>query len=113
MDTVLNLGLNDATVEALAAKSGDRRFAYDSYRRFIAMYANVVLGLEHHVFEEILDEHKDLHGYALDTDLDADDWAEVVVALQGAASRSSTARHSRRTRRRNCGARSAPCSARG
>jgi pyruvate, orthophosphate dikinase len=78
MDTVLNLGLNDETVEAVAANSGDRRFAYDSYRRFITMYSNVVLGLDHHLFEEILDEHKDRHGYMLDTDLDADDWAELV-----------------------------------
>jgi len=78
MDTVLNLGLNDATVEALARKSGDRRFAYDSYRRFITMYSNVVLGLEHHLFEELLDEHKDRNGYALDTDLTADDWAKLV-----------------------------------
>ncbi len=79
MDTVLNLGLNDVTVEALAQNSGDRRFAYDSYRRFITMYSNVVLGLEHHLFEEILDEHKDQHGYMLDTELDADDWAALVV----------------------------------
>ncbi len=79
MDTVLNLGLNDASVEAFAAKSGDRRFAYNSYRRFIAMYANVVLGLEHHLFEEILDEIKDRNGYALDTELDADAWDEVVA----------------------------------
>jgi pyruvate, orthophosphate dikinase len=78
MDTVLNLGLNDTTVEALAANSGDRRFAYDSYRRFITMYSNVVLGLDHHLFEEILDEHKDRHGYMLDTELDADDWAALV-----------------------------------
>ncbi len=78
MDTVLNLGLNDITVEALAKNSGDRRFAYDSYRRFITMYANVVLGLEHHVFEEILDDHKDRHGYMADTDLDAGDWAELA-----------------------------------
>jgi pyruvate,orthophosphate dikinase len=82
MDTVLNLGLNDITVEALARNSGDRRFAYDSYRRFIAMYANVVLGLDHHLFEEILDEHKDLNGYMLDTDLDAEDWAGLVVRYQ-------------------------------
>ncbi len=79
MDTVLNLGLNDATVEALAKQSGDRRFAYDSYRRFITMYSDVVLGLGHHVFEEILDEHKDKNGYMLDTDLEADDWAELVT----------------------------------
>src|SRR5438046_3611527 len=58
MDTVLNLGLNDETVEALAEKAGDRRFAYDSYRRFIAMYCNVVLGMEHHHFEEILQDYK-------------------------------------------------------
>ena len=58
MDTVLNLGLNDVTVAALAEKSGDRRFAQDSYRRFITMYADVVLGLGHHHFEEILDDHK-------------------------------------------------------
>jgi pyruvate,orthophosphate dikinase len=78
MDTVLNLGLNDVTVEALAKKSGDRRFAYDSYRRFITMYSDVVLGLGHHVFEEILDRHKDQNGHMLDTDLDADDWAELA-----------------------------------
>jgi len=78
MDTVLNLGLNDVTVEALAKNAGDRRFAYDSYRRFITMYANVVLGLDHHMFEEILDMHKERNGYAVDTDLDAGDWAEVV-----------------------------------
>jgi len=78
MDTVLNLGLNDTTVEALAAQSEDRRFAYDSYRRFITMYSDVVLGIEHHVFEEILDDHKDRNGYMLDTDLEADDWAEMV-----------------------------------
>ena len=78
MDTVLNLGLNDTTVEALAALSGDRRFAYDSYRRFITMYSDVVLGLEHHHFEEILDAFKDSHGYSLDTDLTGDDWVEVV-----------------------------------
>jgi pyruvate, orthophosphate dikinase len=78
MDTVLNLGLNDTTVAALAEKSGDRRFAYDSYRRFITMYADVVLGLGHDHFEEILDEHKDRNGYALDTDLDADDWEQLV-----------------------------------
>src|SRR3954463_12153877 len=78
MDTVLNLGLNDQTVEALAKRSGDRRFAYDSYRRFITMYSNVVLGIEHHLFEDILDDHKDRNGYSLDTDLDADDWVELV-----------------------------------
>jgi pyruvate, orthophosphate dikinase len=78
MDTVLNLGLNDETVEALAKRSGDRRFAYDSYRRFITMYSDVVLGLGHEHFEELLDHHKERQGYSLDTDLTADDWAELV-----------------------------------
>jgi pyruvate,orthophosphate dikinase len=79
MDTVLNLGLNDETVDALAKKSGDRRFAYDSYRRFITMYSDVVLGVGHEHFEELLDRHKERQGYSLDTDLSADDWAELVV----------------------------------
>src|SRR6202045_236268 len=78
MDTVLNLGLNDVTAVALAEKSRDRRFALDSYRRFITMYANVVLGIEHHHFEEILDDHKDRNGYTLDTDLNADDWDQII-----------------------------------
>ncbi|WP_046866517.1 pyruvate, phosphate dikinase [Microvirga massiliensis] len=78
MDTVLNLGLNDVTVEALARSSGDPRFAYDSYRRFITMYSNVVLGIEHHHFEQVLDEHKDRKGYSLDTDLSADDWKALI-----------------------------------
>ncbi|HYJ57982.1 MAG TPA: pyruvate, phosphate dikinase, partial [Methyloceanibacter sp.] len=78
MDTVLNLGLNDETVEALAQKSGDRRFAYDSYRRFITMYSDVVLGIGHEHFEEILDDHKDRNGYTLDTDLTAKDWEHLV-----------------------------------
>src|SRR6188472_54671 len=79
MDTVLNLGLNDQTVEALARKSGDPRFAYDSYRRFITMYSDVVLGFGHHHFEEILDDHKDRCGYSLDTELSANDWMKLVV----------------------------------
>ncbi len=79
LDTVLNLGLNDVTAAALAEKSGDRRFAYDSYRRFITMYSDVVLGIPHHHFEEILDEHKDRNSYTLDTDLEADDWEQLVA----------------------------------
>jgi pyruvate, orthophosphate dikinase len=79
MDTVLNLGLNDETVEAVAARAGDRRFAYDSYRRFIQMYSDVVLGVDHHNFEEILELYKDGKGHELDTDLSADDWQEVVA----------------------------------
>ena len=78
MDTVLNLGLNDETVEGLAELSGDRRFALDSYRRFIQMYSNVVLGIEHNVFEEILDDHKDRLDIHVDTGLGADDWSAVV-----------------------------------
>ena len=78
MDTVLNLGLNDQTVEALAKKSGDPRFAYDSYRRFITMYSDVVLGVGHEHFEELLDQHKERQGYHLDTDLSADDWATLT-----------------------------------
>jgi pyruvate,orthophosphate dikinase len=79
MDTVLNLGLNDATVEGLAHRSGDRRFAYDSYRRFIQMYSDVVLGVDHYRFEDILGEIKDESGYAADTDLDAADWQRVLA----------------------------------
>ncbi len=79
MDTVLNLGLNDETVEGLAALSGDRRFALDSYRRFITMYSNVVLGLSHDDFEEVLDDHKDRLGVTVDTDLTAKDWEKVVA----------------------------------
>ncbi len=78
MDTVLNLGLNDRTVEALAASSGDERFAYDSYRRFIQMYCNVVLDLPGHGFEAILEEFKERRGYVLDTDLRAADWRQVI-----------------------------------
>jgi pyruvate,orthophosphate dikinase len=82
MDTVLNLGLNDATVLGLARLAGDRRFAFDSYRRFIQMYSNVVLGIDHHVFEEILDDRKDVLGVTVDTALGADDWAGVVEAYK-------------------------------
>ena len=78
MDTVLNLGLNDVTVEGLAERSGDARFAYDSYRRFIQMYSDVVLGIDHYHFEDILENHKLNNGTVLDTDLGADDWRELV-----------------------------------
>ncbi|MFO1088349.1 MAG: pyruvate, phosphate dikinase [Hyphomicrobiales bacterium] len=78
MDTVLNLGLNDETVEGLAARSGNHRFAYDSYRRFIQMYSDVVLGVDHHSFEDILDEFKDTTGASQDTELSADDWREII-----------------------------------
>jgi pyruvate,orthophosphate dikinase len=83
MDTVLNLGLNDRTVEGLARLSGDPRFAYDSYRRFIQMYSDVVLGVAHHHFEELLEAHKESRGLNLDTELGADDWKELVAAYKG------------------------------
>ncbi len=79
MDTVLNLGLNDETAAGLAKQSGDARFAYDSYRRFIQMYGNVVLGVEHHHFEEILDLHKADLSISLDTDLTAENWQKVIA----------------------------------
>ncbi|MER8670052.1 pyruvate, phosphate dikinase [Mesorhizobium sp. M1156] len=79
MDTVLNLGLNDDTVEALAADSGDPRFAYDSYRRFIQMYSDVVMGLDHEVFEEILEDQKGGLGHELDTELTAIEWQGVIA----------------------------------
>ncbi|RWI98808.1 pyruvate, phosphate dikinase [Mesorhizobium sp.] len=79
MDTVLNLGLNDETVEALAADSGDARFAYDSYRRFIQMYSDVVMGLDHEVFEEILEDQKASLGHELDTELTAIEWQGVIA----------------------------------
>ncbi|MDG1709478.1 MAG: pyruvate, phosphate dikinase, partial [Emcibacteraceae bacterium] len=85
MDTVLNLGLNDKTVEALAKKSGDVRFAYDSYRRFIQMYSDVVLGVEHYMFEELLEIHKEENGYVLDTELEAADWKELAQAFKDKA----------------------------
>ncbi|MBX9797583.1 pyruvate, phosphate dikinase [Sphingomonas sp.] len=79
MDTVLNLGLNDATVEGLAATSGDARFAWDSYRRFIQMYADVVLELDHGAFEEALEIAKEDKGYFLDTEMTAADWQALVA----------------------------------
>ena len=78
MDTVLNLGLNDATVEGLAKLAGNERFAWDSYRRFIQMYSDVVLGVGHEHFEELLELHKEHRGFTLDTDLKADDWKHLV-----------------------------------
>jgi pyruvate, orthophosphate dikinase len=87
MDTVLNLGLNDITVEAVAKASGDARFAYDSYRRFITMYSNVVLNVEHDLFEEALEEYKERKGLHLDTDLGAGDWAALIVRYKAIVSR--------------------------
>jgi len=82
MDTVLNLGLNAETTEGLAELTGDSRFAYDSYRRFVQMYANVVLGLEHGAFEEILEVEKETRGVELDTELDAEDLKRVAALFR-------------------------------
>ena len=82
MDTILNLGLNDLTVEGLTRQGGDARFAYDSYRRFIQMYGNVVLGVAHHNFEDLIEDHKDRRGVTLDTELDADDWRALVESFK-------------------------------
>ena len=79
MDTVLNLGLNDETVIGLANTSGDERFAWDSYRRFIQMYSDVVLELDHGAFEEALEVAKEDQGYSLDTEMTADDWKALVA----------------------------------
>ena len=87
MDTILNLGLNDKTVEGLAKRSCDRRFAYDSYRRFIQMYADVVLGVDHGVFEDLLENFKNLNGLSSDTELAADDWAEIIEEYKAAVER--------------------------
>ena len=81
METVLNLGLNDSTVEGLARQSGDGRFAYDSYRRFIQMYGDVVLGAEHFEFEDLLEHHKERRGLTLDTELSEEDWRVVVAGF--------------------------------
>ncbi|MDF1681042.1 pyruvate, phosphate dikinase [Ponticaulis sp.] len=89
MDTVLNLGLNDKTAEGLAELSGDRRFAFDSYRRFIQMYSNVVLDLPHHEFEHILDTYKEQNEFDVDTQLSADDWMDVIKQYKAAVAKLS------------------------
>ena len=82
MDTVLNLGLNDRTVEALAESSGDRRFAFDSYRRFVQMFADVALGVDRGLFEEEIEILKDEKGVDADADLDAGDWSGLVARFK-------------------------------
>ena len=84
MDTVLNLGLNDETAEGLAELSGDRRFALDSYRRFITMYSDVVLGVSHSTFEEILERFKEDRDYTLDTEIAAAEWEEIIAEYKAA-----------------------------
>lgn len=78
MDTILNLGLNDQSVQGLAGVTGNERFAYDSYRRFIQMFGNVVLGIEHDKFEAIIDSVKQKKNVIHDTELEASDWKEVI-----------------------------------
>ncbi len=87
MDTILNLGLNDKTVEGLASLTGDARFAYDSYRRFIQMYGDVVLGVDHGVFEDTLENFKNLNGFGSDADLDADAWRDIIAEYKEAVER--------------------------
>ena len=83
MDTVLNLGLNDDTVKAIAKQTSNERFAYDSYRRFIMMFADVVIGVPKKKFEEHLDEYKENHGYKEDIDLNEEDWKKIVEDFKG------------------------------
>ena len=87
MDTVLNLGLNDATVEGLARTSGDPRFAWDSYRRFVQMYSDVVLGVDHGLFEEALEIVKEDTGFYSDTELEAEHWQKLVAEYKAIVER--------------------------
>ena len=82
MDTILNLGLNDVAVEGFAKKTGNPRFAYDSYRRFIQMFSDVVMEISKAKFERVLDEIKEAKGAKYDTDLDADDLKEVIARFK-------------------------------
>jgi pyruvate,orthophosphate dikinase len=84
MDTVLNLGLNDTTVQGIIAQSGDERFAYDAYRRFVQMYADVVLGMEKDILDHLLEQKKEERGVSLDTELTAADWKDLVLQYKGA-----------------------------
>lgn len=87
MDTVLNLGLNDATVQGLAATSGNDRFAWDSYRRFIQMYSDVVLGIDHHLFEDALEIVKEDNGFSADVELGAEHWQALVSEYKAIVAR--------------------------
>ena len=84
MDTILNLGLNDITVQGIIAQSGDERFAYDAYRRFVQMYSDVVMGMPKDELEHLLERKKEARGVHLDTDLSAADWKELVAAFKKA-----------------------------
>jgi len=82
MDTVLNLGLNDSTVQGIIAQSGDERFAYDAYRRFVQMYSDVVMGMEKETLDHLLEQKKEAKGVHLDTELTAADWKELVALFK-------------------------------
>jgi len=82
MDTVLNLGLNDTTVQGIIAQSGDERFAYDAYRRFVQMYSDVVMGMEKEILDHLLEQKKEARGVHLDTELTATDWKELVALFK-------------------------------
>ncbi|MBT1071841.1 pyruvate, phosphate dikinase [Pelotalea chapellei] len=84
MDTVLNLGLNDVTVQGIIAQSGDERFAYDAYRRFVQMYSDVVMGMEKEILDHLLEKKKEQRGVHLDTELTAEDWKELVAVFKSA-----------------------------
>ena len=86
MDTILNLGLNDTTVQGIITQSGDERFAYDAYRRFVQMYSDVVMGMDKHELEHLLERKKEQKGVHLDTDLSAADWKELVAEFKEAVS---------------------------
>jgi hypothetical protein len=100
-------------VKGLSDASGDPRFAWDSYRRFIQMYADVVMGLDHGAFEEALEIAKEDRGFYLDTEMSAEDWQALVKNIKAIVERNNGASRSRRTCTTSCGARSARCSERG
>jgi pyruvate,orthophosphate dikinase len=83
MNTILNLGINDEIARGLAERTGNPRFAYDSYRRFIQMFADVVLGADAHAMESLIDDYKDDKGYSTDVEMQAEDWLEVIRVFKG------------------------------
>ena len=109
LDTVLNLGLNDESVEGLAKQTENDRFAWDSYRRFVQMFGNVARGMPGEAFEEAIKEAKEERGVEDDTELDTDDLKALTEKFKE-PTRSTPTRSSRRTRRSSCGSRSARCS---
>jgi len=87
MDTILNLGLNDTTINAVAEASGDERFALDCYRRFIQMFSDVVLGIEHYNFEQVMDKYKDQQGIEFDYELTEDSLKKIIEGYKSIVSR--------------------------